>query len=352
MQGTPVSGVYRFRTTAAHQPVRFRVGNWPSGIYFARLRGGGLTGFAPIVVRPRILGAHRVLVVEPTFTWQAYNFRDDDHDGRGDTWYAAKDIGWVSLDRPFLARGVPPHFITYDLPFLEWLVRTGKSADFISDSDLDAIPDPGALRRAYTLVVFPGHHEYVTDHEYALVDAYRDRGGHLMFLCANDFFWQVVRRGDRLTRMYRWRKIHRPEASLVGEQFIRADPGAPHAPWKVVSTARSPWLFAGTPLAVGSTFGMGGVEIDHVAPSSPPGTTVLAQIPNVMGRGYTAQMTYYETPSGAKVFSAGAFILEGADTVSCQVLLNLWDHLAPLPRAHDTAAPSCVSTPATHPMHS
>ncbi len=38
---------------------------------------------------------------------------------------------------------------------------------------------------------------------------------------------------------------------------------------------------------------------------------VLAEIPDLLGPGLTAQMTYYETPGGAKVFAAGAFTLAG-----------------------------------------
>ena len=37
--------------------VRIRVGDWPSGLYFARLSArGGRIGFAPFVVAPRHLG--------------------------------------------------------------------------------------------------------------------------------------------------------------------------------------------------------------------------------------------------------------------------------------------------------
>ena len=39
---------------------------------------------------------------------------------------------------------------------------------------------------------------------------------------------------------------------------------------------------------------------------------MVAEIPNLLGRGMTAQMTYYETPRGARVFAAGAFSLAGA----------------------------------------
>ena len=38
----------------------------------------------------------------------------------------------------------------------------------------------------------------------------------------------------------------------------------------------------------------------------------MAEIPNLLGPGMTAQMTYYETPRGARVFAAGAFTLAGS----------------------------------------
>jgi hypothetical protein len=328
MRGVAVSRVVRFGPTAAHTPVELRIGNWPSGLYFARLQAGGRVGFSPFVVRPRTLGGHRVLVVLPTFTWQAYNFRDDDRDGRGDTWYAATDITTARLARPYLARGVPPHFRSYDLPFLQWLHRTGKSADFFSDSDLAAAARGAALARAYDLIVFPGHHEYVTEREYDLVTDYRNRGGHLMFLSANNFFYKVARSGDTLTRVARWRDIGRPEAALIGVQFLKNDNGVHQAPWIVRNTTRWPWLFGDTGVRVGDTFGHGGIEIDHLAASSPANVTVLAEMPNLFGPGYTAQMSYYETPAGAKVFAAGAFTLGGArNPISRHILQHLWNHL-------------------------
>src|SRR5207249_1411443 len=77
MRGVPVTGVRRLGAVAAHTPIEVRIGKWQSGLYFAKLTAqDGRVGFAPFVVRPRLLGEHRVLVVLPTYTWQAYNFRD------------------------------------------------------------------------------------------------------------------------------------------------------------------------------------------------------------------------------------------------------------------------------------
>jgi hypothetical protein len=340
MEGTAVSPIRHFGATDPHVPVGLRIGAWPSGLYYAQLEADGLTGYAPFVVRPARLGEHEALVVVPTFTWQAYNFRDDDGDGRGDTWYDNSDTRTVRLDRPFMARGVPPHFTTYDLPFLEWLDATGKQVDFLTHGDLGTLTG-AALDRAYDVIAFPGHDEYVTAREYAAVTGYRNLGGHLMFLSADDFYWRVAQRGPAITRLQPWRTIGRPETALIGVGLIRNNRGARVGVWKVIDAKRWPWMFQGLALLPGRRFGSGGIEIDHTGPGSPRDITVVAEIRNLIGPGGTAQMTYYETPAGADVFAAGAFTLAGAhDPLSRQLLENLWRHLAV--RAHCHGGSRCL----------
>jgi hypothetical protein len=330
MQGVPVTAARRVGSGSKGRVLRVAVGDWPSGLYFARLASSdGRAGFAPFVVRPRRLGSeHRVAVVMPTMTWQAYNLRDDDGDGRGDSWYASWSVHHARLARPFLDRGVPYNFRSYDLPFLNWLARTQHGAEVLSDADLDAA-HAEQLARAYDLIVFPGHHEYVTPHEYSAIRRFRDLGGNLAFLSANNFFWRTVVRGNVMTRTRQWRDDGHPEDSIVGTEYRGNDRGTHRGPWVVRNAA--PWLFAGTGLGKGSTFGVGGIEIDATTRSSPRGTQVLAEIPNLFGKGFTAQMTYYETPAGARVFAAGAFTLAGSatdDPVVSRLLANLWAHLA------------------------
>ena len=50
----------------------------------------------------------------------------------------------------------------------------------------------------------------------------------------------------------------------------------------------------------------------------------------MFGPGLTAQMTYYETPQGAKVFAAGVIDFGGSSTVPTvrRLLENLWARLA------------------------
>ena len=77
-------------------------------------------------------------MILPTNTWQAYNFQDVDGNGYGDTWYAGPPNGRSTFAHLYRARA-PPRFYRYDLPFLHWLYWSGKSAEFISDSDFDPI---------------------------------------------------------------------------------------------------------------------------------------------------------------------------------------------------------------------
>ncbi|HSC93146.1 MAG TPA: N,N-dimethylformamidase beta subunit family domain-containing protein, partial [Gaiellaceae bacterium] len=320
---------------SAPATVTVQSGEWPSGLYAVRLETpDGRIGFAPFVLRPATLGTVRQAVVLPTNTWQAYNFYDADGDGWGDTWYAGGSPP-VVLDRPYLKNGVPPRFKKHDRAFLRWLALTRRDVDVLADDDLERARSGRWLRERYDLVVFPGHTEYVTEHAYDVVEEFRDRGGNLMFLSANNFFWKVEKRARAMRRVAIWRALGRPEAQLVGVQYLANDDGTRQAPFVVRSASRMPWLWDGTGLADGDTFGefVGGfgTEIDAVTRRSPRGTTVAAEIPDLFGRGFTAQMTYYEAPSGARVFAAGALDFGGAVTLwpMRRILQNVWNHLAP-----------------------
>jgi hypothetical protein len=316
--------------------ITFRIPDVPSGLYYLQFSGAdGRIGYAPFVVHPTVLGAtSRVLVVLPTNTWQAYNFQDVDDNGYGDTWYAGVPNRFVDLGRTYIARGVPPRYYRYDLPFLHWLYWGGHKVEFIGDSDFEQLSGD-QLAQAYDAVIFEGHEEYVTAHEYDVVQRYRDLGGNLMFLSANNFFWQIreLNGGRTIEKLGEWREDGRPEAGLIGAQYRANDDGQHRGPFTVENSTLTPWLWAGTGLTDGSTFGgeVGGfgIEIDGTAATSPPGTIVVASIPDLLGPGRTAEMTYYELPNGAKVFAAGALNFMGSVTIwpMKQLMNNLWDHL-------------------------
>src|SRR4029453_8116939 len=126
-----------------------------------------------------------------------------------------------------------------------WLYRTGKHVDVLSQADLDAVRDGRELRRAYDLIVFPGHHEYVTDREYDAIDGFRDEGGSLAFLSANNFFWRIDIHHDVMFRIRQLRDLGGPEASRLGVQSRANDRGERRAPWLVRRAPAASWLFAG-----------------------------------------------------------------------------------------------------------
>jgi hypothetical protein len=330
--GTPVQIDWTGKRSS-RRTIVVQSGDWPSGLYAARLvTPDGRVGFAPFVLRPKSPGGMHAAVVLPTNTWQAYNLYDADGDGWGDTWYAG-GAPPVLLDRPYRDRGVPPRFRRYDFPFLRWLEKTRREPDVFADDDLDTFASGDQLRGLYDLVVFPGHTEYVTQHAYDIVQRFRDLGGRLVFLSANNFFWRVDKRDHELRRVAQWRALARPEAMLCGVQYRANDDGTRQAPFTVVDSDAAPWLFEGTGLENGDTLGdeVGGfgIEIDMRTGVSPPETRVLAQIPDLFGPGLDAEMAYYELANGARVFSAGVLDFPAVlyTAVGMQLLDNLWRHM-------------------------
>ena len=120
MRGEQVGPERHFDRIVPARMIRLGLGSdWASGLYYAELTApGDRVGYAPFVLAPRRLGAHRIAVVLPTLTWQAYNFRDDDHDGVGNTWYASPEIAtarapapvrepWRAAALPDLRRALP-----------------------------------------------------------------------------------------------------------------------------------------------------------------------------------------------------------------------------------------------------
>jgi len=306
-----------------------RAGDWPSGLYFVRATASdGRVGYAPFIVRPRVLGTQRVAVVLATNTWAAYNFEDADGDGWGDSWYVTGRHRSVDLERPFLDFGVPFRFHDWDLEFIAWLNRTGRAVDFLSDDDVDRVTSGDELARRYDLVVFPGHEEYVTPHEYDVIERYRNLGGNLAFLAANNLYRRVDRVGNRLVRRAPWRALGRPESAIVGVQYVGSNNGNRQAGYDVTGAAAAPWAFDQTGLADGAVFGRYGIEIDAHTRASPRDLQVLARTPSLIG-GHSAEMTYYETPAGAKVFAAGVinFAASLGNPVVDRLLTNVWSRL-------------------------
>jgi hypothetical protein len=305
--------------------------NWLSGDYVARLTWPGGSDYAPFILRPKRLGTAPVLVIEPTNTWHAYNAYD------GDSWYLNPKVHVIDLTHPFVGHdvrgrpvpaGLPKQFKVLDCGLLRWYWQSGYRADFFSDDDLENIKSVKQLLH-YKLIVFGGHEEYVTSHVYKLITAYRDAGRNVAFLSANNFFYRVVVHGNRMVGRTTWRKLGQPEASLVGAQYVGWNDGHwPNQPYHLINRQAAPWLFKGTGLQNGATFGSYGIEIDEPNTVSPDDTDVLADIPQEFGD-KAADMTIYRM-GRSTVFDAGVFNF-GASAhwrgIS-RMVSNLWGHLS------------------------
>ena len=100
--------------------------------------------------------------------------------------------------------------------------------------------------------------------------------------------------------------------------------------WLVRALAASGWIFAGTGCAGQRVLERRDRDRRRRAELAAAALSVIAEIPNLFGARHDAQMTYYETPAGAKVFAAGAFSLAGSvrQPAVVRLLANLWARMA------------------------
>ena len=215
--------------------------------------------------------------------------------------------------------------------FLHWLAKRHHAVDYLADDDFERIRDGDRLARLYDLVMFPGHEEYVTAHAHDVLDRFRDLGGNLAFLSANNVFYRVERRGKWLIRTRRWRDLGRPEAALVGDQLVgwnenryperavRRDREAARA-----VALRRHWPPERRPFRLvrdrdrRAHFGVAARDAHPRAD------------PRRVRAGTVCRDDLLHDPRGAKVFAAGAFTLGGAalwPSVS-PLLDNLWRELS------------------------
>ena len=276
------------------------------------------------------LGENRAAVVLPTRTWQAYNMRDDDGDGRGGQLVrdsrSTTTFGWAGRFRTEASR---PTFSSYDLGFLHWLHDTGRGVDVLAQEDLDETTG-AELAAAYDLLVFPGHHEYVTEAEYDAVTGFRDRGGNLMFLSANNFFWRIDVQAGVMTRVAQWRNARPPRGAPAGRPVHRQRPGREPARLGAYGRRHRTGSSRASSSAAGGAFSKGGIEIDAVAPSSPAWHPDRGGDPEPLRPGQVGAHDVLRDEEGPRVFSAGAFTLAGAirQPAVRTLLTNLWERLA------------------------
>lgn len=332
---------------------------WPPGYYSADFvqsdTGERDIRIAQIVLRnPRRSG--RILLKISTNTYQAYNdwggysvYPSEDESGRGNV---------VSFDRP-----TPPEFFVYEVYLARWLealgVRTGFGVDYATNFDLHKDP---TLTFDYPLVLSGSHDEYWSRQEF---EAFHHRifslGRNVIFFGGNVAYFQVryadinrlqdgedrgrlmvcykrlndpiVRRGGAVvplldaTAQFR-AAARRPETMLGGvayQSWFPADPAeGPTCAYRV--NRMDVPFFAGTDYKVGDIAAeVVGYEWDNRDPDG-DGHRLWdpsrSQVPlldedrikvlfrgepvDIRGRRGNAEAVYFESPAGAKVFSAGS----------------------------------------------
>ena len=233
------------------------------------------------------------------------NMYDRDGDGWGDTWYAGGEPP-VELDRPYRDRGVPPRFKAYDRAFLRWLGGRAGSPTWWPRTTwrrrLGRRPPcalrPRRLRRAQR--VHDGAH---VRRRRALPRPRRPADLPL-----------------RRQLLLAGREAGRPDApdqavpqrgpargAFIGAQYRANDDGTRQGAYTVVAAEAAPWLFerrASHRIDVRREVGGYGIEIDARPRTHRRGRRARADHRSLRA-GLSGEMSYYETPAGARVFAGG-----------------------------------------------
>jgi N,N-dimethylformamidase len=255
-----------------------------------------------------------------------------------------------------------------DTHILDWLEHLGQSFDVVTDEDLETEGE-GAIA-GYRVVITGSHPEYYSLKMLESLQAHVDRGGRLMYLGGNGFYWRVsyhptlpgvieCRKSEDGIRAFApgpgefyasftgeytglWRRNGRPPNELVGIGMVSQgfDISSPFIRTAASRDPRPAFIFEGVEGDVIGDFGLSGggaagLELDAADPAwgTPPHTLVLASserhtdlylmTPEDMndpapGLGGTeaeiirADMVFFETLGGGAVFSTGSIAWAGS----------------------------------------
>ncbi len=299
--------------------------DFPEGCYLFRLDSTDGQRYVPFTVRSAST-AGKVVLKNAVPTWQAYNTWGgyDLYIGPGDSYDNRSYV--VSLDRPGDYDGAYL-FMVYERKLVNLAERLGLSLAYLTAMDIAS--NPHSLDGASALVS-PGHDEYWSPEERAIVTTARDNGTNLAFLGANAMFRRTrlqpsalganrevvcYKTSYELDPMYPshpdlvtsdWREPPNPdpESSVIGTLYE----GFPTQASYVVETPDA-WMFKGTGVRRGTSFPeLVGIEYDRVNPGYPVQRPIqiVAHSPLVcLGVSSFSDSAYYTHSSGAGVFNVG-----------------------------------------------
>lgn len=207
-----------------------------SGLFVAVPRVTGNSSFIPFVVRQDARTADIVVKTSET-TWAlAYNsygtpaspFTGKDIYGQGGTFDITNRSLAVSLDRPIITRNSRPqtYWMNSEMPLWRWLDKQGANWKLIASVDLDAgLTTVGSAKA----LVSSGHDEYWSQGMRDNAEAFRDAGGHLIFMSGNEVFWRVRFSPDRRTMWCYKDTMSGPDTHVAGTPL---DPVSWTGTWK------------------------------------------------------------------------------------------------------------------------
>ncbi len=313
--------------------------DWPSGLYAARCQDAeGYTFHVTFVVKPPQNRRREFAILANTNTWNAYN------SWGGRSQYTTPNAAILSFERPNPAAspvddGQLNHLARAETWVLGWLEDSGYRFDVYADLDFHR----GIVGLAdYKALILHSHPEYWSLPMRDNLEGYLAQGERLLYLGGNgiyervayqqDFRQMVLRGGDpsspRDLHFFRNLIPPRPERAVLGVGY-EADNWTGnrslYAPYRVEMAGHR--FFADTNLSNGETIGHHGLngaasgwEMDtsEQLPGKAPGAApaniqVLARGTNTgPDNTFGAHMTYYDTPSGGFVFSAGSLTFGGS----------------------------------------
>ncbi len=244
---------------------------------------------------------------------------------------------------------------------IDWLEQAGEPHDIITDEELH---DKGyALLAPYEVIITGTHPEYISTEMLEAIGAYRDRGGRIMYLGGDGFYWRIayhsqcpgiieLRRGETGVRAWAaapgetfqafdrrpggiWARLGRSPQNLVGVGFSAQGFDISGHYERLPDSYREDAAFIFNGVGEEPIGGAAGLEVDRAAAElgTPPNALILAQSRNLTntylivpeefletapGLGadenvlVRADMVFFTVPNGGAVFSVGSIAWAGS----------------------------------------
>lgn len=389
---------------------RFRLPHdLPSGVYAVRLARGDDRFYLPFGVRaPRRRRGSAVAYLMPTASYMAYannrigldvpetelvcgrlieltaedrfmqahpelglSFYDLHNDGSA-VYYSSRRRPIMDFQPGFVGKlgGLPSNVWQFnaDTHITGWLASSGTPFDVVTDEDLQR--EGADALAGYRVLVTGSHPEYYSAGMRDALDGFIDRGGRLMYLGGNGFYWRVSFHPDlpgviecrksedgiravapgpgeyyaSFTGEYTglWRRNGRPPNELAGVGMVAQgfDASSPYRRTAASHDPRVAFMFEGIDAeTIGhdglSGGGAAGIELDaaNAALGTPRHALVVASseqhsdvylvtpedmLDPVPGLGGSeselvrSDMVFFETPAGGAVFSVGSIAWAGS----------------------------------------